>query len=244
MSNEKAHETIRSLIEQGGPFDEEDLAAIREIEQTRAEIAQTDREVQKSLHTAIGFAITTWSSLEGIVVEIASAIIDAESEVGGVIFYNFPFAKMLEVIGEIVRVDERFQNLGQDWDKISRRLFALNDIRVRLAHHGLSSGKDILDFPLDITEFNSDDFLPSLEPYKADSRKKWVKKKRMSFSETVSFGESIVDAVEPLTEFLKKVHEIRIAPKRRLIARVKELQQKVREYESRETAQPTDKGED
>ncbi|WP_407122838.1 hypothetical protein [Bradyrhizobium sp. STM 3561] len=243
MSDEKALETIRSLIEQGGPFDEEDLAAIREIEQTRAEIADTADKVQKSLHAAIGFAITTWSSLEGIVVEIASAIIDVESEIGGVIFYNFPFAKMLEVIGEIIRVDERFRGLGRDWDRISKLLFALNDVRVRLAHHGVSSGKDILDVPVDITEFNTDDFLPSLEPYKADSRKKWVKKKRMSFAETVSFAESIVDAVEPMTQFLKKVHEIRIAPKQRLVARVRELQQKVREYESRETAQPIAKDE-
>lgn len=244
MSNEKAHETIRSLIEQGGPFDEEDLAAIRELEQWRAETAQTDRTLQNGLFAAIGMAITTWSSLEGIVVKIASVIIDAKSEVGGVIFYNFPFAKMLEVIGEIVRVDERFRDdLGQDWDKLSKRLFALNDVRVRLAHHGLSSGKDILDFPVDITDFDKDDFLPSLEPNKADSRKKWAKKKRMSFSETVSFADSIVDAIEPLTEFLKKAHEIRMAPKRRLIARVRELQQKVREYEGRETVQPTAKNE-
>jgi hypothetical protein len=181
--------------------------------------------------------------VEGIVVEIASAITDVRSEVGGVIFYNFPFAKMLEVISEIVRVDERFRGLGQDWDRISKRLFALNDVRVRLAHHGLSSGKDILDFPVDTTEFNTDDFLPSLEPYKADLRRKWAKKKRMSFSETVSFAESIVDAVEPTTEFLEKVHEIRIAPKKRLVARVRELQQKVREYESREAACPTAKDE-
>ena len=239
MSDEKAQETIRSLIEQGGPFDEEDLAVIRELEQMRAEIADTAGKVTKSLHTAIGFAITTWSSLEGIVVEIASAIIDVRSEVGGVIFYNFPFAKMLEVIGEIVRVDDRFRGLGQDWDRISKRLFALNDVRVRLAHHGLSSGKDILDFPVDSAEFNTDDLLPSLEPYKADSRKKWAKKKQMSFAETVSFSESIVDAVEPITEFLKKVHEIRITPKKRIVARVRELQQKVREYESRETARST-----
>src|SRR4051812_38299967 len=121
MSDEKAQETIRSLIEQGGPFDEEDLAAIREIEQLSGEIADEARKIQNSLHAGIGLAITTWSSLEGIVVEIASATIDVRSGVAGVIFYNFPFAKMLEVIGEILRVDERFRGLGQDWDRLSKR---------------------------------------------------------------------------------------------------------------------------
>ncbi|MGJ4951851.1 hypothetical protein [Bradyrhizobium sp. HKCCYLS20291] len=239
MSNEDAPETIRSLIEKGGPFDDEDLAVIRDMEQLRADIAGTTEDDIRTLHAAIGVSITTWSSLEGFVVEIASSIIDVKSDVGGVIFYNFPFARMLDVIGEIIRVDDRFASLEQEWDKLSKLLFGLNDVRVRLAHHGLSSGKDIYDFPPDIAEFPVDELLPGLEPYQADSRKKWKKKKRMSFVETVGFVRRLKDAVAPTFDFLRKAHAIRMEPKRRLSARVKSLQETVRDYESR----PTTKGE-
>jgi hypothetical protein len=203
--------------------DEEELAR-REIEQVRIEVEQITDRVTDSFYKAIGRGITTWSNMEGYLVHIAAWLLDTRRNKVGLIFYSINnFHVWLSIIDELFAMDPNFHPLRPDWIKIKKRLTKLNDVRVRLAHHALEKGKDLLD----IVENDSDpsEAFPSLKPNRIDTRAKW-KKSTISIEEIATFHEQLVEVIEQLGKLMERMGPIYLEPKRTRVAKIKELQQK------------------
>ena len=108
-------------------------------------------------------------------------------------------------------MDPNFSPLRSDWIKIAKRLRELNDVRVRLAHHGLEPGRalEILEniTPENITletfenDVRSAEVFPSLKPHENDTRMKW-KKKAISLDEIVTFQEQLFGVIETMTTLI------------------------------------------
>jgi hypothetical protein len=137
-------------------------------------------------------------------------------------------------------MDPNFSPLRSDWIKIADRLRKLNDVRVRLAHHALEQGStlEILDEVtlenINLETFKNDfdpaNVFPSLRPNKADTRIKW-KKTAISLDEIATFREQLTNVIEKMTALMIEMGPIHLGPKRRLLAKIKELQQKVGQQE-------------
>jgi hypothetical protein len=88
--------------------------------------------------SAVGTAISTWVLMEGGLVWLLAILlrIDSYPEKAGVILYsinNFP--TWLTIIDELMALDTKLTGHLSKWNKLNSRLRALNDTRVRLAHH-------------------------------------------------------------------------------------------------------------
>jgi hypothetical protein len=133
-------------------------------------------------------------------------------------------------------MDPNFSPLRSDWTKIAARLRKLNDVRVRLAHHALEPGRALENLEnvtlenINLETFE-DDFVPAkvfptLKPHENDTRVKW-KKAAISLDEIVSFQEELIDVIETMTALMIRMKPIYLGPKQKLVAKIKELQQKV-----------------
>jgi hypothetical protein len=67
---------------------------------------------------------------------------------------------------------------------------------------------------------------PSLKRHENDTRVKW-KKAAISLDEIVSFQEEWIDVIETMTALMSRISPIYLGPKQKLVAKIKELQQKV-----------------
>lgn len=88
--------------------------------------------------TTVGTAISTWALMEGGLVWLLAILlrIDTHPEKAGVILYsinNFP--TWLTIIDELMALETKLSSHLSKWNKLNSRLRALNDTRVRLAHH-------------------------------------------------------------------------------------------------------------
>jgi hypothetical protein len=100
-----------------------------------------DDEIAKRrarMWAAVGTAISTWALMEGGLVWLLTTLlrIDAYPDKAGVILYsinNFP--TWLTIIDELMVLDTKLSDHRSQWNKLDSRLRALNDTRVRLAHH-------------------------------------------------------------------------------------------------------------
>lgn len=203
----------------------EEEQARKEIEETIAQFNKTTKALTNTTYTAIGHGITTWSRMEGMLVHIASWLLGSHSEQVGMIFYSINnFHTWLSIIDELFEMDPNFRPLRPDWIKIRGKLTKLNDVRVRLAHHAVEKGKDLLE----IAENGSDiaEAFPGLKPSDSDTRAKWKKKTAIDLSDIVKFTEQLVDEIEKITELMTRMGPIYLGPKQRLVAKIKELQQK------------------
>jgi hypothetical protein len=89
-----------------------------------------------------------------------------------------------------------------------------------------------------LDELADDDFdpaeaFPTLRPNKADARGKWKKSAQIGLEEITTFKEQLVDVVEMINQLTVRMDPIYMEPKRRLVAKIKELQQKAAEQECR-----------
>jgi hypothetical protein len=207
------------------PMDEE------ELEEFKADIDRTAVEITAKMYQAIGRSITDWSRMEGSLVHIASWLLDSGSKKVGLVLYSFN-----NLIDELFAIDPNFSSLRSDWIKIAERLRKLNDVRVRLAHHALEPGsafENLENVTLENinpetfeNDFDAANIFPSLKPHKNDTRIKW-KKKAISLDEIATFHEQLSEVITAMTTLMKEMAPIYLGPKRKLLAKIKELQKKV-----------------
>ena len=221
----------------------------KELEEFKADISQTAAEMAATTYEVIGRSITTWSKMEGFLVDIVSWLLDSETKKVGLVLYSINnFHTWLSLIDELFAMDPSFSPLRSDWTKIAGRLRELNDVRVRLAHHALEPGsvvgnlKNITLENINLETFENDfdpkKVFPTLKPHEHDTRVKW-KKAAISFDEIVSFLEQLNDVIERLTALRSGMSPIYLAPKRKLIAKIRELQQKVAKQQAPEAGSVT-----
>jgi hypothetical protein len=222
-------------------MDEEEEQVRKELEEFKADIGRTAAEITARMYQAIGRSITDWSRMEGSLVHIASWLLDSKTNKVGLVLYSINnFHTWLSIIDELFATDPNFSPLRSDWIKIAERLRKLNDVRVRLAHHALEPGsalkilENVAVENINLETFE-DDFdpakvFPSLKPHKNDTRMKW-KKKAISLDEIVTFEEQLSEVIETLTELMSRMKPIYLGPKQKLVAKIKELQQKVAQQE-------------
>ncbi|WP_271612858.1 hypothetical protein [Bradyrhizobium sp. CCBAU 21362] len=231
-------------------MDEEVEHTRKELEEFKADIGQTAAEMTAAMHRAIGKSITDWSRMEGSLVHIASCLLDSKTNKVGLVLYSINnFHTWLSIIEELFVMDSNFSPLRSDWNEIAGRLRKLNDVRVRLAHHALEPGRalEILEsitvenISLETFEddFDSANVFPSLKPHKNDTRMKW-KKKAVSLDEIVTFQEQLIDVIEMMTALLIRMKPIHLGPKQRLVAKIKELQQKAAQQQQTATKPQTE----
>lgn len=209
----------------------------KELEEFKADIGRTAAQMTAKTYQAIGRSITEWSRMEGLLVHIASWILDSKTNKVGLVFYSInSFHTWLSIIDELFAMDSNFSPLRSDWIKIADRLRKLNDVRVRLAHHALEPGRafgslesitlENINLETFEDDFDTAKVFPSLKPHKNDTRMKW-KKKAISLEEIVTFQEQLVEVIETLTALMIRMKPIYLGPKQKLVAKIKELQQKV-----------------
>jgi hypothetical protein len=217
-------------------MDEEEEQALREIEEARARFDRTVDKITNHTYHAIGSAITLWSEMEGMLVQMASWLLDAHIQKVGLIFYSINnFHTWLSIMGDLFAIDPAFDSIKSDWNKIAERLKGLNDARVRLAHHALKEGRDFIEIAEN--ELDHLDAFPTLRPNSADVRAKWKKKTAIGIREIMDFQEEVIAVVEQLTDLVRRTDPIYVGPKRRLVANIKELQRKAALWDAHEKSQ-------
>jgi hypothetical protein len=221
-------------------MDEEEQAR-KELEEFKAHIDRTTAKMTETTYAAIGKSITDWSRMEGFLVHIASWLLDSKTKKVGLVLYSINnFHTWLSIIDELFAMDPNFSPLRSDWTKIAGRLRKLNDVRVRLAHHALEPGSALenlekvtlenINLETFENDFDAAKVFPSLKPDKNDTRVKW-KKAAISLDEIVSFQEELIDVIEMMTALMSRMSPIHLGPKQKLVAKIKELQQKVVQQE-------------
>jgi hypothetical protein len=209
----------------------------KELEEFKVDIGRTAAEMTAKTYETIGRSITDWSQMEGFLVHIVSWLLDSQTKKVGLVLYSINnFHTWLSIIDELFAMDPNFSPLRSDWTKIAGRLRKLNDVRVRLAHHALEKGSALENLEnvtlenIDLETFENDfdvaKVFPTLKPHENDTRIKW-KKAAISLDEIVSFQEELIDAIETMTALMGRMSPIYLGPKQRLVAKIKELQQKV-----------------
>jgi hypothetical protein len=209
----------------------------KELQEFKVDIGRTAAEMTAKTYETIGRSITDWSQMEGFLVHIASWLLDSGPKKVGLVLYSINnFHTWLSIIDELFAMDPNFSPLRSDWTKIAGRLRKLNDVRVRLAHHALEKGSALENLEnvtlenIDLETFENDfdvtKVFPSLKPHATDTRVKW-KKAAISLDEIVSFQEEWIDVIETMTALMSRISPIYLGPKQKLVAKIKELQQKV-----------------
>jgi hypothetical protein len=209
----------------------------KELEEFKVDVGRTAEEMTAKTYEVIGRSITTWSQMEGFLVDIVSWLLDSETKKVGLVLYSINnFHTWLSIIDELFAMDPNFSPLRSDWTKIAGRLRKLNDVRVRLAHHALEPGSiagnlenvtlENINLETFENDFDSEKIFPTLKAHENDTRVKW-KKAAISFGEIVSFLEQLSDVLETMTALICVMGPIYLGPKRKLVAKIKELQQKV-----------------
>lgn len=209
----------------------------KELEEFKVDIGRTAAEMTAKTYETIGRSITAWSQMEGFLVDIVSWLLDSETKKVGLVLYSINnFHTWLSIIDELFAMDPHFSPLRSDWTKIAGRLRKLNDVRVRLAHHALEPGSVVgnlenitlqsINLETFENDFDPEKIFPTLKPHENDTRVKW-KKAAISFGEIVSFLGQLTDVIETITALMSGMGPIYLGPKRKLVAKIKELQQKV-----------------
>jgi hypothetical protein len=97
---------------------------------------KTTADREEAHFTEVGKALSTWASLEEILVGIVYLLLTDSVQKAGVVMYSIiNFGTWLGIITELFPHEELYTHLKPKWDKLTSRLRALKDIRDRLAHH-------------------------------------------------------------------------------------------------------------
>jgi hypothetical protein len=157
---------------------------------------------RQALFTNVGLALSQWAGMEDSLVGIASLLLRTHegTKVGTILYSIANFHTWLSIIGELFSQEPRYISLKPRWNKISESLRALNDTRVRLAHHTIYYGDKAATLAGDT----------SLRPGQFDIRPK-SKKHRfepLDFDQISKFIDSVGNAVQDLTGLLNAMTEL------------------------------------
>jgi hypothetical protein len=109
-------------------------------------------------------------------------------------------------------------------------------VRVRLAHHALEPGSALenlenvslenINLETFENDFDAENVFPTLKPHRNDTRIKW-KKKAINLHEIATFQDQLSEVIIAIATLMQEMGPIYLGPKRKLVAKIKELQQKV-----------------
>lgn len=149
-----------------------------------------------TFYTSIGQAISAWTGMETALILIAALLLEASSDKTGVVFYSIQnFHLWLNILDELFGFDQDYAKHRRKWTPITSDLRAMNDTRVRLAHHTRDRKASA----------------PALIPATLDLRSKSKKYKPLTTSEVVDFSENITAVTDKLTGLLVAMYETRRA---------------------------------
>ncbi len=123
------------------------------------------REQARTFYQTVGIGITTWSEIEGRLVQLVAKLLRTSETKAGLVMYSIiNFNVWIDIIEELFELDGYSQSLAE-WKKIAGRLRNENSTRARLAHHSIDQ---------DITEIERTGGVQAyLLPGRLDVRKKW-----------------------------------------------------------------------
>lgn len=157
--------------------------------QEESAVSAETQKRRQDLHAAIGIAISGWSFMESLLVAVASTLLDADPrKVGLVLYSNQNFHVWLNIIDDLFVAEPKLASHRSSWTKISNDLRAMNDTRVRLAHH--------------TTYHDQIKDLQALMPAMYDRRTKSQKYRPLEFKEVIQFSEKIVTVTRTLVRLV------------------------------------------
>jgi hypothetical protein len=147
-------------------------------------------------YATVGQGISNWTRVEVRLIQIAARLLGSSVEKAGAIFYSIiNFHNWLSIIDELLFLDQRFMPAKNDWNKLAGKLRALNDMRMRLAHHTVWHTSD-------------DPGRPTLKPAKEDTRKKSRSHKPLTATQILDFTNATTRVVNELRSFLAKINSL------------------------------------
>ena len=88
------------------------------------------QRAQKHFYYLIGASITGWSSMEGLLVYVATMLLDTDPKKAGLVLYSTNFHNWLSIISDLFKIDPDYESLRSEWNSIAKTLMGLNDVRV------------------------------------------------------------------------------------------------------------------
>jgi hypothetical protein len=161
-------------------------------------------EQWKSLHrqrlmTYVGLALSQWVGMEDSLVAIASLLLRTHEghKVGTILYSIINPNTWLQIIGDLFSQEPLYVSLKPRWNKISERIRALNDTRVRLAHHTIYFGDKATTMAGDT----------SLKPGQFDIRPKSQKHRTdpLDYDQISKFIDDVGEVVKDLTVLLNSM---------------------------------------
>jgi hypothetical protein len=165
--------------------------AVAELEENFQKRKQLHTRV---LFTSVGQALSTWASMENVLITIAALLLRTEeaTKVGIIMYSIINFNVWISIIGELFLQEPRYIELAPKWNKMASRLRGLKETRDRLAHHTIHSGDRATTIFADT----------SLRPGLFDVRQKIQKYQPLNFDEISKFMLSTIKVHEDLTALL------------------------------------------
>lgn len=186
------------------------MILVGESEKRRQEAIDEDRDVdtktqvslEQALFTEVGKALSSWASLEEILVGVASLLLTDSVEKAGVVMYSIiNFGTWLSIISELFPLSEAHAHLKPRWDKLTGRLRALKDTRDRLAHHSAFESQT----PSWLFK------VKSIAPSPYDVRSKSKKYKPLTLEQISEFNAAIKDMVRELVALVNEMEALQDA---------------------------------
>jgi len=155
----------------------------------------------QDLYSSVGQAISMWASMESEVIEIAAILLGTTEQKTGLVFYSIMnFFSWLTIIDQLFTIDFKYSGHKPGWGKCAETLKALNDTRVRLAHH------TVWDKPLD------DSKPATIGPGRYDTRSKWREQGHLNEDEIIIFTAAVLDVSDKLKALLRDLHATMNSP--------------------------------
>jgi hypothetical protein len=168
------------------------------MDESKQSAEPTPWEMHEGLYSSVGQAISFWASMEGKIVQIAAKLLETTDEKAGLVLYSIMnFFAWLPITDELFGLEPRYNSVKDDWGQASNKLRALNDIRVRLAHH------TIWDHP---------DQDLALRPGRFDARAKSKKHAPLTDLEIATFTGELIKVEDQLEAILKAMSGLEIKP--------------------------------
>lgn len=174
---------------------------------------KTQASLEEALFTEVGKALSSWASLEEILVCVASFLLTNSVEKAGVVMYSIiNFGTWLSIISELFPLSEAHAHLKPRWDKLTSRLRALKDTRDRLAHHSAFESQT----PSWLFK------VKSIAPSPYDVRSKSKKYKPLTLEQIREFYAAITDMIRDLAALVNEMEDLQDAEIAKLEAELDE----------------------
>jgi hypothetical protein len=197
-------------------------------EPTEEEIKEFEKlrkQIEHDFYYFIGRSITSWSITEGHLVYVAAMLLDTTQKKAGLVLYSIiNFYTWLSIIDELFAMDPKYQPLRPDWIAIDKQLKKLNDVRVRLAHHTVRSGKGVEAL---LSDGNEMEAFASLKPSRHDHRSKSLKLPSLRIEELGDFINGLSEVTDAILKLMDRMEPIFNADRNRLADRIKQLRQRI-----------------